>query len=85
MKYTFQEDSPSLEKCVQICPNLSFCPICVARNMTSQQPPFSKNDYIFFFVCFHIGSEGDVQPIGLKKNKTSGFSKIRREDKLSIG
>ena len=38
-----------LEKCVQICPNLCFCPICVARNMTSQQPPFSKNGYVCFF------------------------------------
>ena len=46
MKYTFQEDSPRSRKME------TFCPICVARNMTSQQFCKILQNITIFFAIF---------------------------------
>ena len=75
MKYTFQEDSPRSRK---MCANLSqfvFLPNLCRTKYDIPTTPFFEKWLCFFFVYFHIRSEGDVQPIGLKKNKNIWFLK----------
>ena len=69
MKYTFQEESPRSPKMETFLPNL-----CRKKYDIPTTPFFEK--WLCCFVClFHIRSEGDVQPIGLKKNKNIWFLK----------